>query len=196
MQDDKDKDKGLTKLDPAGIRALFNRNKEEFRSFTERSGIAKAIAGMSEIISDLRDAGIDVSLEMMGGASEQAFDLFKENGVTVPVSGILRIGPIHRLVAIATKLNKEETTVIALSEFDIRYSGPEAVVRDGIIDGKLRSVRFDIKKDPEALAKLEKTIINYAARNEVLADLDEFGALENKKGVLPKPSLKIPPATP
>lgn len=195
MQDDKDKDKGLRKLDPSGIRDVFNSEKDGFRSHAQKDGIAKALSGLSEILGDLQDAGIDVSLEIMGGASEQAFDLFKENSITVPVSGILRIGPIHRLLGIATKLDGKPALVIGLSEFDIRYSGPEAVVNNGVIDGKLRAVHFNLQTDPDALLKLEQTVLRYAARNEVIAELDESGVFDNTKR-LRKPSLKTPPFRP
>lgn len=196
MQDDKDKDKGLRKLDPATLRDVFNLEKEKFRETSDKEGVLTALSGLSEILGDLQDAGLDVSLEMLGGASEQAFDLFKENGVTAPVSGVLRIGPIHRLLGIATRLDSKPSLVIALSEFDIRYSGPEAVVNNGVIDGKLRAVRFDLKKDPDALVKLESTIIRYAARNDVIAEIDHKNAFDNSKNAqntLRKLPLKPPP---
>lgn len=195
MQDQDNTDKGSRKLAPESIRAEFNSSKEDFRGFADRSGLTRALASLSDMLGDLQDAGLDVSLEMLGGASEQAFDLFKENSITVPVSGILRIGPIHRLLGISTSLEGKPALVIGLSEFDIRYSGPEGVVREGVIDGKLRAVHFDLNADPDALLKLEKTIIRYAARSEAIADIDDRRAFENTKSLY-KPTLRIPPPTP
>lgn len=181
----------MKRLPREKISEEFNASKREFAAYGEKSGFDIALQNISAAIGDLKEAGIDVSLEIFGDASEQAFDLFGTTSVTVPISGVLRIGPIHRLFALATKSDSKNVMIIGLSNYDIRFNGPDAKIEDGAVSGKVRSINFDLKKDPEALVKFEQEIINHAARNAVVNDNDTaqvFDSASNlRKSVLPRP---------
>lgn len=181
----------MKRLSKGEIAAAFNAEKEKFAKFAADSGADRALEAVSRVLGDLQDTGLDVSLEIFGDASEQAFDLFN-SGVTAPISGVLRIGPIHRLFGLATKVNGEAALKIALSDLDIRFNGPEGKMTEGNIGGKVRSHVYDLKNDPEALVKFEQEIIRFAARNAVVQDND---AAQSFDGAHPlrKASARISP---
>lgn len=81
----------MKKLTPDQIRDEFNARKEKFAVWGEETGLNSALQGMSAALADLRAGGIDVSLEIFGDASEQAFSLRPDTSVTTPISGVLRI---------------------------------------------------------------------------------------------------------
>ncbi len=182
----------MKRLPREKISEEFNASKREFADYGAKSGFDVALQNISTAILDLKEAGIDVSLEIFGDASEQAFDLFGTTSVTVPISGILRIGPIHRLFALATKSDSKNVMIIGLSNYDIRFNGPDAkLADDGELSGKVRSINFDLKKDPDALVKFQQEIINHAARNAVVNDNDTAQVFDSaaslRKSVLPRP---------
>ena len=181
----------MKRLPREKISEEFNASKREFAAYGEKSGFGIALQNISTAIGELKESGIDVSLEIFGDASEQAFDLFPTTSVTVPISGVLRIGPIHRLFALATKSDSKNALIIGLSNYDIRFNGPDAKFEDGLISGKVRSLTFDLKKDPDALVKFQQEIINHAARNAVVNDNDAAQAFDSattlRKSVLPRP---------
>lgn len=181
----------MKRLPREKISESFNAAKRDFAAYGEKSGFDVALQNISTAIGEMKDAGIDVSLEIFGDSSEQAFDLFPTTSVTVPISGVLRIGPIHRLFALATKSDGKNAMIIGLSNYDIRFNGPDAKLADGVIEGKVRSINFDLKKDPDALVKFQQEIINHAARNAVVNDNDTAQAFDSatvmRKSVLPRP---------
>lgn len=181
----------MKRLPREKISESFNAAKRDFAAYGEKSGFDVALQNISTAIGEMKDAGIDVSLEIFGDASEQAFDLFATTSVTVPISGVLRIGPIHRLFALATKSDGKNALIIGLSNYDIRFNGPDAKLADGEVTGKVRSINFDLKKDPDALVKFQQEIINHAARNAVVNDNDTAQAFDSatvmRKSVLPRP---------
>ena len=183
----------MKRLPREKISEEFNAAKGEFASYGAKSGFDVALQNISTAIGELKEAGIDVSLEIFGDASEQAFDLFPTTSVTVPVSGVLRIGPIHRLFALATKSDSKSAMIIGLSNYDIRFNGPDAKLADGEISGKVRGLNFDLKKDPEALVKFQQEIINHAARNAVVNDNDAAQVFDSA-AVLRKSTLIRPKA--
>lgn len=181
----------MKRLPREKITESFNASKREFAEYGAKSGFDAALQNISTAIFDLKEAGIDVSLEIFGDASEQAFDLFPTTSVTVPISGVLRIGPIHRLFALATKSDGKNALIIGLSNYDIRYNGPDAKLENGQVSGKVRSINFDLRKDPDALVKFQQEIINHAARNAVVNDNDAAQVFDSaaglRKSVLPRP---------
>ncbi|HYD19068.1 MAG TPA: hypothetical protein VEF76_11375 [Patescibacteria group bacterium] len=181
----------MKRLSPSYIRAEFGTARNSFENFGRDSGFADALQQVSLALGDLQEAGIDVSLEIFGDASELAFDLF-EGGVTVPISGVLRIGPIHRLFGIATKAGGKPALQIGLSNTDIRFNGPEGEIADGKVSGKVRPIVFDLKKDPEALIKFQREILVHAARNSVIAANDPAQAFNDAPAALRKPALPRP----
>ncbi len=162
----------MKRLPREKITAEFNAAKDEFASYGAKSGFDKALQNISTAIGELKEAGIDVSLEVFGDSSEQAFDLFSNASVTVPISGVLRIGSIHRLFGLATKSGGKNALQIGLSNFDIRYNGAEIKIEDGVATSNVRAIVFDLKNDPDALVKFQQEIITHAARNAVVNDND------------------------
>jgi hypothetical protein len=200
----KDKGEIMRRLDPNQIREEFNQRKQAFTKEHAENGLADAIEDLSRVVGDLKAGGLDVELEFFGCPSDQAFQLFPFKGaLIVPVSGILRIGRLHRLLAIATKVDGAPALRLGLSEFDIRFAGPQASfilpaaekdagAKEIAVGGKVRSTVYDLKTDPDALVKFQTEVIRHAARNAFVDDHDVGGAFDN--GVtLGKTGLRIPP---
>jgi len=166
-------------LNASEISAEFNKQRNIFTTNAAKSGLDTAVQNLSRLIGDLKTAGMDVELTLFGIPSEQAFTLFDASGMTVPVSGVLRMGQTQRLLAISTKEGNDSTLRVAISEFDIRFNGAKAVAKDGNINGVVRHKSFDLKNDDEALAKLGQEIIRYCARNEAVNGWDVAGAFDN-----------------
>jgi hypothetical protein len=182
----------VRRLEPHQIAEEFNTQKNSVAATWEKSGLSGALRDLSLALADMKTAGLDVSLEIFGSPSEQAFGMFPSGGLTVPVSGILREGHMHRLLAIATKVSGEGALQLALSEFDVRFNGADAQVKDGVVDSKVRATIFDLAKDPEALIKFQREVIRHASRNEAV-DNNDAGEAFDKKDALRKQSLKLAP---
>jgi hypothetical protein len=181
----------MQKPDPHLIREAFNKAQQAFHDENEKSGLGPALESISGMVKDLKDAGLDVSLEIAAGASEMAFGLFESNGMTVPVSGILRMGNIHRLVAIATSLGNTPALMLSMSAFDIRFEGNKALTLEKSTKNNIRTKTYDLLKDPAALAKLQNEIIRYCARSAEIAARDVRDALDTgSKDTLKKFPLK------
>ena len=158
--------------------------------------MAGALENISLALRDLNQNGIDVTLEMLGTPSEQAFGMLPGVGMTVPVSGLLRIGHIHYLLSIATKHAGEECLKLCLSEFDIRFQGVKGKIKESDFKQVVRSNIYDLNGDPDALAKFQKEIIRHAARNSIIDVHDHGDTLDTgntRKKVGLKSTLKKPP---
>lgn len=186
----------MRRLDPGQISDEFNAQKKRFREEHEKSGLLQALNSLSQIIGDIKSAGMDVSLEIFGCPSEQAFAMFPRDGKLIsPISGILRIGHDHRLIAFATQVGGADALQLAMSEFDIRFNGPDGKMKEGIIDASVRARVYDLKKDPDAFVKLEKEIIRHCARNDIV-DAQDASHSFDARTALRKPSLKNLPKKP
>lgn len=180
----------MKRLATEQIREHFNAQRTAHEESWAKSGLNTALENISLALQDLNNNGVSVSLEMMGTPSEQAFGML-EGGMTVPVSGILRIDNMHFLLSVATKHSGQACLKLCLSEFDIRFQGVKAKVKESDLRQSVRADIFDLKDDPEALVKFQKEIIRNSARNQVIDDHNIGGTLEsgiNRK----KPALKPP----
>jgi len=183
----------MRRMTDAEIRAEFNAQKERFTSEHVKSGLLPVIEDLSQAIADLKAQGHDLSLEFFGNPSEQAFAMFPRGGgqLTSPVSGILRTGTNHRLLAISTTVNDKPALQLALSEFDIRHSGADATIKtsgdaasqSGSIQGIVRAKVYDLKGDPNALVKFQQDVLRHCARNDVINEHDVAGAFDNGAGI-------------
>lgn len=167
----------MRRLDQNQIRDEFNKQKDTFRTWGEQSGFAQALQDISQVIDDLKGAGLDIELEMLGSPSEQAFSmaLEKKSGI-VPISGILRIGQVHQLLAIAVKKHDQPCLEISISKFDIRFTGSYGTVDETKgkkdVRNEIRAETYDLKNDPDALVKFTRSIIDDAARSAIVAEND------------------------
>lgn len=183
----------MKRLDQRQISDVFNEQKARFEKQHAASGLLDAMEQFSRAIGDLKAAGHDLQLQFHGNASEEAFAMFtRTGGLTVPVSGVLRIGTNDRLVAFATKMNGEPVLQLAMSEFDIVRNGIDGKVAEGNISPTVRSTVFDLKKDPEALVKFQTEVLRSLARNEVVNDRDKANAFDNGASRLSKRPLPPP----
>ncbi len=185
----------MRRLTPQNIRDEFNAQKDAHETSWAKSGLNGALESLSLALRDLNQSGIDVTLEMMGTPSEQAFAMLPENGMTVPVSGLLRIGHIHYLLSIAIRHGGEDCLKLCLSEFDIRFQGARGKVKENDFKQSVRAKVYDLKRDADAMAKFQKEIIRHAARNSVIDAHDhgatlDTGAPRKKTGL--KSTLKKP----
>lgn len=179
----------MKKLKPDQIRDEFNARKQKFAKWGEETGFDKVLQGISVAIDDLRAGGIDVSLEIFGDSSEQAFALAGTSSVTTPISGVLKINNIHRLFSLSVKEQGQDCLKVALSDFDIRYNGVEGKTTEQRVRNVIRSKTYDFKRDADALVKFQLEIIQFSARNAVVADNDVAGVFETGTHN-PKPGLK------
>lgn len=147
---------------------------------------------LSLAVGELKDAGIDVSLEIFGDASELAFAMFEGPGMICPVSGVLRIGNIHRLVAFMTESADKPCLKLALSKFDIRFNGADGTLKDSKLDNQVRSTVYDLKNDPDALSKFQQEIIRFDARNMVVYEQEKADMFGHGQGLRKRP-LRITP---
>lgn len=189
----------MRRLEPREISEQFNAHRAQFEASHEKSGALKAIEAISLAISDIRDAGHDVSLTLSGMPSEQAFDLFESAGgrLIVPFSGTLRIGTAEQLIALATTVSGKPALMLATSEFDIRFNGPDATLKEGVVNGTVRHLSYDLKNDEEALRKFQREVLRDCARNEVVNAHDTADAFDNGPRLRRSARLpKMPPHTP
>lgn len=184
----------MRRMTPQNIRDEFNAQTDAHEKSWAKAGLNSALENISLALRDLNASGIDVSLEMLGTPSEQSFAMLLDSGMTVPVSGILRIGHIHYLLSIAVKHGGQECLKLCMSEFDIRFQGVRGKIKENDFRQVVRSNIYDLKGDADALAKFQKEIICHAARNHVIDGHDHGNTLDTgsprKKTCLKSPLKK------
>jgi len=184
----------MKKLTAEQIREHFNAQRVAHEESWAKSGLNTALENISLALQDLNNNGVAVSLEIMGTPSEQAFGMLSDAGMTVPVSGVLRIGNAHFLLSVATKHSGQDCLKLCVSEFDIRFQGVKAKIKESDFRQIVRADIYDLKGDPDALVKFQKEIIRYGARNQVIDDHNIGGTLETgisrKKAALKSPLQK------
>ncbi len=159
-------------LTPGQISAEFNTRKNIFSTYNATTGLNDVLQDLSRAIDALKNAKIDVSLEMSPAVSEQAFSMFVPFGANLmcALGGILKVGSAHYMVCLATERDKKPVLQIALSKHDIRYNGSNTTANDGTTrDNAVRADIFDLKNDPEALIKFQQAVIEQAARTKLAA---------------------------
>jgi hypothetical protein len=182
----------MRRMNPRQISDIFNEKKKKFASDCDKNGLARATEEFSLVINDLKMAGMDLSVEIFADASELGFAMFDTNSIRTPVTGILHIGPIHRLFSFAVREGNEEVLKLAVSDFDIRFNGADGAVKDGKLDNKVRATIYDLKADADALVKFQDEVLRMCARNAVIFEHDVAHAFD-KPATLQKPSLRITP---
>jgi hypothetical protein len=187
----------MRRMDPRQISDTFNAKRRQSQEEWERAGLLKATEDFSAAMSELKSAGMDVSVEIFADAAELGFALFDAHSIRTPVTGILHIGPIHRLFAFCIREKDQPALKLAVSEFDIRFHGTEGKMdlKEGDFNSKVRADIFDLKNDPDALIKLQEEVIRMNARNAVIFDHDKANFFD-KPDRLQKPVLRKPPNTP
>lgn len=191
----------LRRMTDAEIRDEFNAQKARFEAEHVKSGLLEALESLSQCLADIKAQGYDVSLEIFGNPSEQAFAMFpRGGGLTTPVSGILKSGTNHRLLAFSTKVGGQPALQLAVSEFDIRHHGMDGKVKltgdresmTGEAENTVRAKIYDLKKDPEAMVKFQKDVLFHCARNDAVNDRDKANAFDNGASLrkLKAPQLK------
>lgn len=188
-----EQDDTLRGMTAGELAATFAQKKSDFERMHEKSGMLRAIEALSRAVGDIKDAGHDVALTLYGNASEESFGIFSRGGgLTVPASGVLRIGDSHRLIAIATKAGGRAALQIGMSEFDIRHNGAEGTMKEGDITPVVRADIYDLKANPAALKDLQAEILRSLARDQVVAEHDAAAAFEKTPSQFGKKFLKPP----
>ena len=185
----------MRKMTPAEITSEFNAQKDEFRTYCEKSELGNALRDLAQMVGDLKTSGIDVGLDMFEMPSEMTFKLFHDGGKTVPLGGVLRIGTHQRLIGIMTEFNNKPCLQLGVSRLDIRFQGTHATPTstksiENIVRGKL----YDLKKDPDALFAFQKDILHAAARTDVIQEYDAHSAFDSSTRMhkpLHKPPFKL-----
>jgi hypothetical protein len=140
------------------------------------------LQALSRAIGALQGAGIDVDLELFGQSSEMAFLMRVKNAKSwwQKESGILRVGNAQHLFTIIVHTQKEEEPkreafLVKISSHDIRFEG----ARDN-----MRHDTYDLMHDPEALVKLQESILSVAKNQKAIAQNDVANAF-NRGALLP-----------
>lgn len=171
----------MKRLTPKRIAEEYNQHSASFRGLGDNTGFTEALQQISQAIRDLREAEIDVSLDITGGASEMSFLMFKIPAV-VPIGGVLHIGSNQRLFALCTNDEDGRGLKLALTKHDIRHDGFDWHVEDNGLARPAPQVHiYDLQNDPDALIKLQQEIIRFAARNAVIFENDVAEAFEGNR---------------
>src|SRR5687768_318953 len=109
------------------IAEKFKGQAEKHRTAWQEAGLAQAVQDLSRAVRDLKDAGINVSLDMTGFTGEMVFNMFDRSSgpLTVPVAGILHIGNVERLIGIAVRQGTP-CLKLAFSDLDFHFQGGES----------------------------------------------------------------------
>lgn len=169
-------------LDKKKITEEYNTQSATFRKWADETGLNQLLRDLSKMIGDMKEAGLDVALDMIENPSERAFNLFGENrNRTTPLSGILHIGSMQKLLAITVVENEQPCLKLGVSDFDIRFNGASPTLRAKV---------YDIKNDADAMIKLQKEIIRLAARTAIIRENDVAESFGEKRSGLRKGGLK------
>jgi hypothetical protein len=182
----------MRRMDPHQISDTFNAKRRQFADDCDQTGLSQGVEAFSVAINDLRSGGMDLSVEIFADGSELGFAMFNSGNIRTPVSGILHIGPIHRLFAFAVRDADGACLKLAVSEFDVRFNGADGTIKDNKLDNTIRAQIYDLKNDEDALVKMQDEIIRMAARNEVVYNHDVADAFDTPSS-LRKPSLRMNP---
>lgn len=182
----------MRRMDPHQISDVFNAKKQAFAEDCEKHGLGQAVEAFSVAVNDLKAAGMDLSVEIFGDASELSFAMFNSQSIRTPVTGILHIGPIHRLFAFAVQIDSKPVLQLAVSDFDVRFNGADGEIKDAKLDNKIRATIYDLKNDNDALVKFQEETLRMCARNSIVFGHDVAEAFD-KPQTLNKPSLRMSP---
>ncbi len=161
-------------LQPFELVKQFNATVEEYE---KEKSVIEAIEGLSFAVSALKDAGIDVSLDLNGWAGDQTFKMLNnEENLTAGFTGFLRLGTQEHIISLITQNSTGPASVLHMSYYNSKLGVDQ------------RTWDFDLLNDPEAYEKFQQKIVSLAARNKVIADHDVTEAFENSNQLL----LKIP----
>ncbi len=161
-------------LQPLELVKQFNETAEEYE---KEKGLTEAIEGLSFAISALKDAGIDVSLELNGWGGDQTFKMLNdEQGLRAGFTGFLRLGSQEHIISLITHDSAGPASTLHMSYYNNKFGVDK------------RTWDFDLLNDPEAYEKFQQKVVTLAARNKVIADHDVTEAFENSNQLL----LKIP----
>lgn len=168
-------------LKPEKIQESFNASTARIRNEWEKSGVALALDSLSHAVANLRAAGIDVAIDMSPIPGEKAFAM-NAHGCVMPVSGILRLGHLQRLIAIQTRSHDANRLDILLSQFDT-----------GVADNlaKTRALVYPLLTDKNAIVKFQTKIADDWARQQLMQEYDTQASLFPhilRKAVLKSPS--------
>lgn len=179
-------------LSTADLREAFERTRASYEEEKDVTGIIEAL---SKAIKTLRDAGVDVHLQLSRSITEDSFPLAKKAGqlsctFSLTMSGVLKINQSEHLLTLSTTEGADETKrdVLKLYVSDREYSSRS-------LHDDFRGECFDLKTDAEALQKFQHFVINKASWNAVIRDHDVCDTFDNtgvrrlnKFSLIPKPS--------
>ena len=128
--------------------------------------VLTAVTMLSEAVSSLKKAGVDIDLKMKGQPNQMAFKMNEEGSCTVPICGTVTSGHTKRMIALFTKRKSQECLQWGLSSFDIEG-------QDGDKDMRPKFYKAD---NSESLQKLQEELIRGAVRDQVLYEHDTHQA--------------------
>lgn len=169
-------------MTPEEIKAKFNAHAEDIRQEWKKSGTVDSLNKLSEIIDNLQNCGLDISIEISGSPCERAFDLFNPvRQVGVPVSGYIKIGATQYLFGLARRINNEPVNKLALSQWAV---SPQSK------NSSFRTQHYNLNKKSD-VNNFETYLIEQAAREKALIENDSrhvFNLVpEQKKQLRPVP---------
>lgn len=150
------------------LKELFQERHAKLLESWSRSNenVLTAVTMLSEAVSSLKKAGVDIDLKMKGQPNQMAFKMNEEGSCTVPICGILQSGHTQRMIALFTKRKSQDCLQWGLSSFDVEGQNGHEDMRP----------EFFYADKPESLQKLQEEIIRGAVRDQVLYEHDTHQA--------------------
>lgn len=164
-------------LDNKSIRKHFNEN----RALDARA--RTALRGLSRALHGIQQAGIDVRAELTGWVGSDSFNNGITTGQSADCSGILYIAGTPHVLTLLSKENDKTCSKFRLSYYNKAL---------GDIDS--RNYVFDVGADEDAYIKLQKKIIELAARTAGVNANDPMGAFPGDRSanrLLDKPAKNL-----
>lgn len=182
------------------LRDAFEKAKDTLRGTLEKDGTAGILQHLSNTVSKLQQAGIDISIEVISGDHAGAYDMiYTTNGTkgSIPGSsvnafGYIRVGETQHLFAVANKLGENDVERLYLSQFNVsEFNARSTNAGTGKTHADISGTMYDFRSDKDALQKLQTRLIEIAAQQSVVMENDAAGVFNAPSAPYTKPAAKL-----
>lgn len=154
------------------LKAQLKQSFEERRKEWHDAGVEKAMQELSQAVSVLQKAGVDVEIEMKGKPSQMVFKM-TEGGCTVPAYGYVKTGNLTRVIGLFTRRGSRNCLEWGLSSFDIEAQNGSEDIRP----------KFYNAKSAAGIMALQDEIMEGYVRGELLREYDTENAFTHKSAL-------------
>lgn len=183
------------------VRDAFNKARQAATDKMEKNGSSGILQALSNTIRQLQDAGADISVEIVPGPSNSAYDMVytvakkSESNNMMEAHGFVRIGEAKHLFAVVSKFAGAPVEQIYISQYGITEGSNRLQLPAGTNGGQTRTViygdMYDFGTDATAIQKLQNKLAELAGAEKAVLANDSAGVFNKPAQSLQKPSLKI-----